>query len=71
MLCKKGVNHFGAAYKQVLSSPFDILPLPPATAGFGYVEHRVQQGPARNGRPPSVGFGLGHQGRYNRPLGVR
>ena len=37
MFCKKGVNHFGAVYKPVLSSPFDILPLPcirtvPATA---------------------------------------
>ena len=28
IFCKKGVNHFGAVYKPVLSSPFDILPLP-------------------------------------------
>src|SRR5215211_8659544 len=28
LFCKKGVNHFGAVYKPVLSSPFDILPLP-------------------------------------------
>ncbi len=37
MFCKKGVNHFdapGTPGKQVLSSPFDILPLPTDTAIF-------------------------------------
>jgi hypothetical protein len=28
LCCRKDVKHFRALYKQALSSPFDILPLP-------------------------------------------
>jgi hypothetical protein len=49
MLCKKGVNHFGAAYKQVLSSPFDILPLPKTRDIGGSQEKIIREGVTESG----------------------
>jgi hypothetical protein len=55
----------GFPLREVVRQPF------PATAGFGHLEHGVQQSPARNRRLPAIGFRFRHQERDDRPFGVR